>query len=140
MCVYTGAQGPRLTAKHDAMAKKRNARGQFVKMTPSPPVPLPSNPPTAGIRPAPDMPSSTSWKDKPLLSSKTILTIIGTILVFVLSKFFGIDIDWGSIVGTDGVLTVGELLLLIGSVLAGYFRKIADGPINGFIRTPPPFR
>jgi hypothetical protein len=77
-----------------------------------------------------------SWKEKPLLKSKTIISIAGTILFFVLAKFIGIEVDWQGIVGTDGIVTFYEALLLVGAVVAAYFRKIANGPISGVVKPP----
>lgn len=78
----------------------------------------------------------TSWKDKPLIKSRTIISIAGTIIFFVLAKFFGIEVDWQGVIGPDGVVTFYEALLLVGAVVAAYFRKIATGPITGVVKPP----
>lgn len=114
---------------------KRNAKGQFTTIRLRPLETIPSTPPTNGLRPAPDMPKP--WKDKALISSRTIASIVLTILVFVAAKFFGVDIDLQAIgVGSDGGITVYEAILLAGTFLAGLFRYKATGPITGFRSTP----
>jgi len=97
------------------------------KIDPLPPQPIPTTPPSV---------PTYMWKEKPLLKSKTIISIVGTILFFALSKFFGIEVDWQGIVGTDGIVTFYEALLLVGAAFAAYFRKIANGPINGVVKPP----
>ena len=76
------------------------------------------------------------WKDKPLLKSRTIISIAGTIIFFALSKFFGIEVDWQGVVGDDGIVSFYEAILLVGAVVAAWFRKIATGPINGVVKPP----
>lgn len=100
------------------------------------PEPIPTTPPDAGTLPYP-APTMPGWESKPLVKSKTIITIAGTILFFVLGKFFGIEIEWQHIVGDDGILTAYEAILLLGAIVAAWFRKVATGPINGVINTPP---
>jgi hypothetical protein len=104
-----------------------------------PPDPIPTTEPslTDGLRPVPDMPKSEGWKEKVLIKSRTIATIVVTVLLFVAGKFFGVDIDASAIgVSADGGITILEALLLAGSFLAGFFRIKATGPIAGVI-TPP---
>lgn len=69
------------------------------------------------------------WKEKTLLQSRTILTIAFTILGFVLTKIFGLDVNIGDYVEIADGLQLGELILLVGSLITGYFRKVATGPI-----------
>jgi hypothetical protein len=99
-------------------------------MEPKPPEPIPTRPPIQRPRPAPAMPEKP-WTEKPLLKSRTIWTIIATIFGFILAKFLGIDgIDLGAAMGEDDILQLGELLLLVGTVVAAWFRKQATGPIT----------
>jgi hypothetical protein len=95
------------------------------KVVPKGPEPLPlKTQPRQRLRPAPSM-----WKEKTLLQSRTILTIAFTILGFVVTKIFGLDVDLGSIVEVADGVQVGELVLLVGTLIAAYFRKNATGPI-----------
>ena len=54
------------------------------------------------------------------------MTILVTILGFELAKFFGVsEVDLGSFIDAADGLQVGELLLAIGAIVAGFFRKYA---------------
>ena len=64
-----------------------------------------------------------NWKSKTILRSRTIVSVAVTILAFVLTKFFGLDVDLGSIVGAADGLQLEELILVVGAVVAAYFRK-----------------
>lgn len=80
------------------------------------------------LQPIDDM----EWKAKPLIKSRTIVSVILTLLTFAAAKFFGLDVDLAAIgVSPAEGLSVGELILLVGAFLAAYFRKIATGPIEG---------
>ena len=102
----------------------------FTMLDPLPPDHIPTNPPVVKLRPAPAMPE-TSWTAKPVLKSRTIWSIIATIVGFILAKFFGIDgVDIGAAIGDDGILNVGELIWLVGALFAAWFRKNATGPLT----------
>lgn len=64
-----------------------------------------------------------AWKSKTMLRSRTITTVIVTIMGFALTKFFGLDVDLGTIVSTADGLQLGELILSVGAVVAAFFRK-----------------
>jgi hypothetical protein len=72
----------------------------------------------------------SNWKSKTILRSRTILTVVLTILGFIGAKFFGLDIDLGSVVDSADGLQLGELLLAIGLVVAGFFRKYVKADLS----------
>lgn len=71
-----------------------------------------------------------AWKSKTIFRSRTILTVAVTILGFVASKFFGLDVDLGTVVEAADGLQVGELILTVGALVAAYFRKNARADLS----------
>ena len=72
------------------------------KIKPKPPEPLGVKQPSLNLPPKDyrDLIMSfkfSDWKSKTILRSRTILTVVLTILGFIGAKFFGLDIDLGSV-------------------------------------------
>lgn len=63
------------------------------------------------------------WLDTTVLRSRTILTVVLTVLGFIIGHFMGLtDIDLGQYVDAADGLQLGELFTLVGAVIAAYFR------------------
>lgn len=70
-----------------------------------------------------------NWQEKTLFQSRTILTIIFTIVSFILTKILGIDVNLGDYISVADGIQVGELILSVGAIITGFFRVSATGPI-----------
>lgn len=68
-------------------------------------------------------------KGKTLLKSRTIVSIALSIVGFVVVNLLGLDVDLGAFVEAADGLQLGELILVIGGVIAAYFRKNARAGI-----------
>lgn len=71
-----------------------------------------------------------NWKKTTILRSRTITSVVVTILAFVLTKFFGLDVDLGTVVSAADGLQLGELILTAGAIVAAYFRKNARADLS----------
>ena len=71
------------------------------------------------------------WKKKTILRSRTIVTVIVSVLGFILVQFLGVDVDLGTFVESADGLQLGELILMLGGVIAAYFRKNARADLSG---------
>ena len=70
------------------------------------------------------------WKKKTIFRSRTIVTVTVAVLGFILTKFFGVDVDLGMFVEAADGLQVGELILTVGAIVAGFFRKHARADLS----------
>lgn len=70
------------------------------------------------------------WKKKTILRSRAIVSVVVTILAFVLTKFFGLDVDLGVVIESADGLQLGELILTAGAIVAAYFRKNARADLS----------
>jgi len=103
-------------------------RRQLTKIDPLPPEPIPVQPPSLDLPPTDYREyimreKFRAWKSQTLLRSRTITSIVVSILGFILAKLLGLDIDLGEMIEAADGLQLGELILTIGAVLAAYFRK-----------------
>lgn len=100
------------------------------RLKPKGPTPLPVEKPKQRLRTVPYVPNpNPNWQEKTLFQSRTILTIIVTILSFVLTKILGLDINLGDYINVADGVQLGELILSAGALITGYFRVKATGPI-----------
>jgi len=65
----------------------------------------------------------SNWKNQTVLRSRTIVTVLVTLLGFAATTFFGLDVDLGTVIDSADGLQLGELILSAGLVIAGFFRK-----------------
>lgn len=88
--------------------------------------PIPVDPSNQRLREGPSLIDMNikRWKETTILRSRTILTVAITVLGFIVGHFLGLtDIDLGTYVEAADGLQVGELLTLLGALIAAYFRK-----------------
>jgi len=64
----------------------------------------------------------SDWKNTTILRSRTVVTVLVTLIGFSLTHFFGLDVDLGSVISSADGLQLGELVLALGISIAGVFR------------------
>lgn len=70
-----------------------------------------------------------AWKNKTVLRSRTIVSILVAFIGFALG-LIGIDVDLGSVIAVADGLQLGELISAAGLALAYYFRKNARADLS----------
>jgi len=114
-----------------------NPESDMDKIKPRPPEPLPVTPveAPAHLDPTPTkdyimQEKFAEWKGKTIFRSRTIITVTVSVVGFILTKFFGLDVDLGMFIEAADGLQVGELILTLGAVIAGFFRKHARADLS----------
>lgn len=123
---------------HLSSAHSVNSAEAPRRVKPLPPVTLPVTQPDPSVLPDDGQTERdyimserlNEWKSKTIFRSRTIITVTVSILGFVLSKFLGLDVDLGAYIQAADGLQVGELILAVGAIIAGYFRKNARADLS----------
>ena len=110
-------------------------RRKLNRIKPLPPEPIPAQPPSLDLPPTDYRgyimgEKFRNWKNQTLLRSRTITTIVVSILGFVVVNLLGLDVDLGLFIEAADGLQLGELILTLGAVVAAYFRKNARADLS----------
>ena len=91
---------------------------------PRPPVIIEVDPPEINLRKGPSvmLEKFKGWKSKTIFRSKTVLTVLFTVIAFVTSKFFGLELDWKSVVDVADGLQGAEIIALVGLIVTAVVR------------------